>query len=644
MDGGSRRFTPPPAPSPSGSLCDPANQDTEPRSGSVGEGDVIYPVRKSEGRAPAFLGVERSLTGRRWRAREAEVGLVEALRRRFQLPEIAARLLAGRGVTLEDAPNFLEPTLKALFPDPSSFADMDEAARVIEDAIVAGRSCAVLADYDVDGGSSAAQLVRYFRARGRELKIYVPDRMKEGYGPSALAFERLKADGVELVITVDCGAAAEGPLNAAAELGLDVIVLDHHLMAGPPPKARAVVNPNRLDCKSGQGDLTAAGVVLVTLAAVNREARRRGSIGANNLPDLMHMLDLAAIGTVCDVAPLTGFNRAIVAQGLKVLRNGNNLGLVALAESAGRPIGKGGGLATVYDFGFILGPRINAGGRVGDASLATRLLSTEDPAEARELAAMLEDLNAERRAREAEMLAEAETAALAEAELRAVVIVGSHRWHPGVIGIAAGRLKDRLMKPTIVLGGVGEHEPAKGSGRSTPGVNLGAAIAAAKNAGLLINGGGHAMAAGLTVEWGKVEELKDFLSEALAGEIASAAGEARALSIDAAGAISALDLKLIDALDRIGPYGQGHPEPVFALPDVRVSFAKLVKDEHVRFTLEDSRGARIGGIAFRAMQSALGEALLKREGIFHAAVRVKRNEWNGNVRAEVEIVDLAAAH
>jgi single-stranded-DNA-specific exonuclease len=588
--------------------------------------------------ANAFLGVERSLTGRRWRTRDAEFGLVEVFRRRFQLPEIAARLLAARGVTLEDAPNFLEPTLRALFPDPSSFTDMDEAARVIEDAIVSGRSCAVLADYDVDGGSSAAQLVRYFRARGRALAIYVPDRMKEGYGPSALAFERLQAQGVQLVITVDCGAAAEGPLNAAAELGLDVIVLDHHLMAGPPPKARAVVNPNRLDCRSGQGDLTAAGVVLVTMAAINREARRRGSIGANNLPDLMQMLDLSAIGTVCDVAPLTGFNRAIVAQGLKVLRNGKNIGLAALAANAGRP-----NSATVYDFGFILGPRINAGGRVGDASLATRLLSTEDPEEARELAATLEALNAERRQREAEMLAEAETAALAEAETRAVVVVGSHRWHPGVIGIAAGRLKDRLMKPTIVLGGVSEYEPAKGSGRSTPGVNLGAAVAAAKAAGLLINGGGHAMAAGLTVEWDKVEALKDFLSETLSGEIAAAAGEARALSIDAAAGVGALDLSLIAALDRIGPYGQGHPEPLFALPDVRVSFAKLVKEEHVRFTLEDSRGARIGGIAFRAMKSALGEALLRKEGVFHAAVRIKKNEWNGNVRAEAEIVDLARA-
>jgi single-stranded-DNA-specific exonuclease len=374
------------------------------------------------------------------------------------------------------------------------------------------------------------------------------------------------------------------------------------------------------------------------MAAVNREARRRGSIGSNNLPDLMQMLDLAAIGTVCDVAPLTGFNRAIVTQGLKVLRNGKNIGMVALAENAGRK-----GSATVYDFGFILGPRINAGGRVGDASLATRLLSTEDEDEARELASTLEALNQERRAREAEMLAEAESAALEEAEKRAVVIVGSHRWHPGVIGIAAGRLKDRLMKPTIVLGGVTEHEPAKGSGRSTPGVNLGAAVAAAKEAGLLINGGGHAAAAGLTVEWDRVEELKDFLSEKLEPEMAAAAGEARALTIDAAGAIGAMDLSLIEALDRIGPYGQGHPEPVFALPDVRVCFAKLVKEEHVRFTLEDARGARISGIAFRAMKSALGEALMKRDQVYHAAVRIKRNEWNGTVKCEAEIVDLALA-
>ncbi len=593
-------------------------------------------LHSGDGRA--FLGVTHSLTDRVWRAREADVALAEDHRRRYGLPEIAARMLAGRGVAREDARDFLDPTLRSHFPDPSSFADMDKAARLIEDAIVSGRTCAVLADYAVDGATSAAQLVRYFRARGRTLEIYVPDRLKEGYGPSALAFERLKAQGVDLVITVDCGAAAEGPLEAAAPLGVDVVVLDHHLMAGPPPRAAAVVNPNRLDCASGEGALTAAGVVLVALAAINREARQRGSPGANHLPDLIKQLDLAALGTVCDVAPLTGFNRAIVAQGLKVLRGGENIGLAALAVSAGRA-----SLGSVYDLGFVLGPRINAGGRVGDASLATRLLSTEDVHEARAIAAELEVMNTERRQLEAEMLREAEVAALEEAQTRAVVIVGDPRWHPGVIGIAAGRIKDRVMRPTIVLGAAGADEPAKGSGRSTPGVNLGAAVAAAKQAGILINGGGHAMAAGLTMDWARIADLRDFLSERLAGELAASEGAARELLIDASGAVGALSLELIEALDRIGPYGVGHPEPVFALAEVRVSFSKLVKDEHVRFTLEDARGARVAGIAFRAVKSPIGAALLAKDGLFHAAVRLKRNDYNGRASAEVEIVDLARA-
>lgn len=587
---------------------------------------------------PAFLGVERSLTGRRWSEVSADTGLAEDHRRRYGLPEIAARLLAGRGVSAADAQDFLEPTLKRLFPDPSTFKDMDEAARVIEDAIVSGRPSAVFCDYDVDGATSGAQLVRYFRARGRTLQIYVPDRMTEGYGPSPLAFERLKAQGVEFVITVDCGAVAEEALNAASALGLDVVVLDHHLMHGPPPKARAVVNPNRPDDRSGQGDLTAAGVVLVALAAVNREARKRGSIGANNLPNPLENLDLSALGTVCDVAPLKRFNRAIVAQGLKVLRGTKNVGLAALAKSAGRET-----CGEVYDLGFVLGPRINAGGRVGDASIATRLLSTDDPEEAAMLAEELEALNAERRKREADMLLEAEAAAVREAERSPVIVVGAPHWHPGVIGIAAGRLKDRLMKPTIVLGGAGEGEPAKGSGRSTPGVNLGAAVAAAKGAGILHAGGGHAMAAGLTMDWDRIDELRAFLAKHMASEIEGAAGEARSLTIDAAAAIPALDLDLLAALDRIGPYGPGHPDPLFAIAEVRVAFAKRVKDAHVRFTLEDARGARISGIAFQAMTRGFGEALLKGEGVFHAAVRIKRNDYGGRSRAEIEIVDLAEA-
>lgn len=583
----------------------------------------------------AFLGVERSLGGRTWRERAGDLQLAAALRRAHGLPEIAARLLAARGVTREGAGVFLKPTLRDLFPDPSSFADMDLAARAIEDAIVSGRKTAVFADYDVDGGTSAAQLVRYFRARGRELGIYVPDRMSEGYGPSAQAFERLKAQGYDLVITVDCGAAAEGPLNAAADMGLDVIVLDHHLMAGPPPKALAVVNPNRLDCGSGMGTLTAAGVVLVTLAAVNREARKRGR---NDLPDPREWLDLAALGTVCDVAPLTGFNRAIVSQGLKVLRGGKNIGLAALARSAGRP-----DVGSVYDLGFILGPRINAGGRIGDSSLATRLLSTEDPALAEEIAAQLEDLNAERRKREAEMLAEAQAAA--EAERSPVVVVGSPRWHPGVIGIAAGRLKDKLLKPVIVLGGVTPDEPAKGSGRSITGVNLGAAVAAAAKAGVALAGGGHAMAAGLTVAWERREALQDFLSEALGAEIAAAEGAARALSIDAAASVGALTVELLDALDAIGPYGAGHPEPVLALPDVKVSYVNPLKGgEHVRCVLEDARGARIRAIAWRVGGAPLGEALLSQRGLLHVACKLKRDAYGGGPpRPEVEILDAAQA-
>lgn len=584
----------------------------------------------------AFLGVARSAGGRFWAAKPADHTLVEALRRKTGLPEIAARVLAARGLTLDGAADFLDPTLKTFFPDPSTFADMDRAVTVLEDAIQSSRPCAVLADYDVDGATSAAQLVRYFRARGRELAIYVPDRMAEGYGPSALAFERLKAQGIELVITVDCGAAAHAPLEAAAALGLDVVVFDHHLMSAPPPPSLACVNPNRPDCASGQGTLTAAGVVLVALAGLNREARKRGSLGSNHLPDLIQMLDMAALGTVCDVAPLIGFNRAIVRQGLKILAKQGNIGIAALAAAAGRAK-----LGEVYDLGFILGPRLNAGGRVGDSSLATRLLSTDDAAEAASLAAELDGLNTERRAREADMLLAA--SAEAERDPAPVVIVGDPAWHPGVIGIAAGRLKERLFKPTIVLGGGGQGEPAKGSGRSVTGVNLGAAVAAAAKEGILIAGGGHAMAAGLSIEWERVSEFRAFMAHALGPEIAAAALEARTLWIDAVAAPAAMDLGLIEAMDRIGPFGAGHPEPIFALAEVRVSFAQAAKGEHLRLVLEDASGGKIKGIAFRAVGQPLGDLLQQRGALVHVAARLKRNEWNGAVKAEIEVVDAAPA-
>jgi single-stranded-DNA-specific exonuclease len=593
----------------------------------------------ADGAAPPgrdFLGVARSLMGRAWRVREADPGLIDVHRRRQQLPEVAARLLAARGVSADNAARFLDPTLKAEFPDPSSFIDMDTAARVIEDAIVSGRPTAVFADYDVDGGTSAAQLARYFRLRGRELRIYVPDRMAEGYGPNAGAFETLKAEGIELVITVDCGGTAHDALNAAADIGLDVVVMDHHLMSGPPPRALAVVNPNRPDCTSGHGALTAAGVVLVAMAALNREARKRGSIGSNNLPDLLQMLDLSALGTVCDVAPLTGFNRAIVAQGLKVLARKEKAGIAALAETAGRQK-----LGEVYDLGFVLGPRLNAGGRIGDATLAARLLTTDDPAEAAAIAAELEVLNQQRRQKEQDMLVAAIEAA--EKESRPVIVVGDPSWHPGVIGIAAGRVKERVLKPTIILGGGGNGEPAKGSGRSITGVNLGRAVAAAHGAGILRAGGGHAAAAGLTIDWERIDELRDFLADQLGAEIAAAAGEARTLWLDALASPAAVDLSLMAAIDRIGPYGAGHPEPLFAMAELRVSWAGLAKQEHVRCVLEDSSRNKLKAIAFRAAGQPLGDALMAKDRLLHVALRLKRNDFGGTERVEAEIVDAALA-
>jgi len=582
--------------------------------------------------ASAFLAVERSVSGRRWRARDVDVSAALELQRRERLPEVAARLLAARGVTPATAEDFLRPTLRRLCPDPSSFVDMDPAVEAIEDAISTGRSCAVLADYDVDGGTSAALLVRYFRARGRELRIYVPDRFAEGYGPSPLAFERLRAAGVELVITVDCGAAAHAPLEAAAALGLDVVVLDHHLMSGAPPKALAVVNPNRSDCTSGQGALTAAGVTLAAIVGVNRAARRRGSPDANSLPDPVQWLDLAALGTVCDVAPLTGFNRAIVARGLQILARGGNIGLSALAEVAGKAR-----CESVYDLGFVLGPRLNAGGRIGDSALAARLLSTEDAGEAAALAQELDRLNTERRALEQEIVLQASRQAEESAD--PVIIAASPGWHPGVIGVAAGRLKEKFVKPVIVIGGEGDQ--AKGSGRSVQGVNLGRAVARAAAEGLLKAGGGHAMAAGLSLAWEKLEPFRAFLNEMLREECAAAEAGARTHWVDAVVAVRAADFQLLDAIARIGPYGPGHPEPLFALADVRVTFAQRLKGEHVRVTLEDGGGSRLGGIAFRAVGQPLGEALLGRPQQAQALVRLGLNTYRGVQQVQAEIVDLA---
>lgn len=584
-----------------------------------------------------FLGVTRSLSGRLWRQRAFDGDLVRRHQLSHGLSEPLARALAARGVTAEACADFLNPTLKALFPDPSSFADMDRAASILIDALEAKRRVMVFADYDVDGASSASLIVRWFRAMGLELGIYVPDRITEGYGPSPAAFRRLKDEGADLVVTVDCGAAAHDALACAAQIGLPVVVIDHHLMRpGEIPAVAALVNPNRPDCGSGQGHLAAAGVAFVLLAALNREARRRG-LTTGGEPDIRAWLDLAAMGAVCDVTQLTGFNRALAAQGLKVMSAWGNPGLKALMDVA-----KGQGPASVFHVGFLLGPRINAGGRVGRSDLGARLLSTDDPAEAAMLAAELDALNAERKQVEADVQAAAERHIERESNQgdAPCLIVADDGWHPGVIGIVAGRLRERYRKPVIVIGIDRPANVGKGSGRSQPGVNLGAAVQAAYEEGLLLAGGGHAMAAGLSVRPEAIPELRAFLCERLAAE-SQAATANDALEIDALVTARGADRGLWSDFQRLAPFGPGNPEPLFAAADVRVERPMALRGGHVRCTLTDSSGGRLKAVAWRIGDTDMGRRLLQEGGSVHVAGRLKPDDWQGREGVEMEIEDVA---
>jgi single-stranded-DNA-specific exonuclease len=589
-----------------------------------------------------YLGVTRSLSGRLWRERAADPALCRQLQLAQGLSEPLARALAARGVAADQAETYLNPTLKALFPDPSAFADMDRAAEILVDALERKRAVVVFADYDVDGASSAAQLVRWFRAMGAELPIYVPDRILEGYGPSPAAFRRLKDEGAELVVTVDCGAAAHDALACAAEIGLEVVVIDHHLMRGEDiPHVAALVNPNRPDDTSGQGHLAAAGVTFVLTAALNREARRRGLFadqeGGRDEPDLRQALDLAAMGAICDVTELRGFNRALAAQGLKVMSAWRNPGLAALMQVAGAE-----GAASVFTVGFILGPRINAGGRIGRADLGARLLSTDDPAEARELAIELDGLNASRK----EVEREVTEAAIAHIETESnapdapMLLVAADDWHPGVIGIVAGRLREKYRKPTIVVGVDRAANVGKGSGRSQPGVNLGRAVQAAYDAGLLLAGGGHAMAAGLSVRPDTIPELRAFLCERLAAESEIAATE-DVIDIDALVTTRAADRTLWQDFQRMAPFGPGNVEPSFALADVRVERPMALRGGHVRVTLTDGSGGRLKAVAWRCEGTPMGQRLLEEGGAIHVAGKLKPDDWQGRQNVELEIEDAA---
>ena len=586
-----------------------------------------------------FLGVARSLSGRRWRERRADPALTREHQARLGVSEPMARALASRGVEADAGEVFLRPTLKGQFPDPSSFADMDLAAGLLVDALMAATPMVVFADYDVDGAASAAQLVRWFRHMGVELPIYVPDRLTEGYGPSPAAFRALHARGVELVITVDCGAAALDAIAAAGEVGLAVVVIDHHMMRGPSPAAAALVNPNRPDCRSGQGVLAAAGVTFVLLAALNREARQRGLFATRAEPDLARWLDLAALGAVCDVTQLVGFNRAIAHRGLRVMSAWANPGLAALMRIAGA----GEGPASVFHAGFILGPRINAGGRIGRSDLGARLLATDDVDEAAELARQLDTLNTQRKQVEHAIVEAAIVAIERDSNLdpkAPVLVVAQDDWHPGVIGIVASRLRERYRKPVVVIGLDRAANIGKGSGRSQPGVNLGAAICAAFDEGVLLTGGGHAMAAGLTLRPAAVPELRAFLCQRLDAEAAAASDE-EALEVDALVTPGGATRSLLDAFAALAPFGPGNPEPVFALAEVRAERPMAMRGGHLRCTLVDAAGGKLRAVAWRASDSEVGRRLMAGGGAVHVVGRLRADDWKGEGGVQLEIEDAA---
>lgn len=587
----------------------------------------------------AFLGVSRSLSGRAWRQRPADAATTRAHMQILNLEEPLARALASRGVRADQGQDFLTPTLRALFPDPSSFMDMDAAADAILNALQAKANIHVFADYDVDGASSAALLVRWFRAMGHTLSIYVPDRMTEGYGPSAKAFDTLKALGADLVITVDCGATANEALAHAAAIALNVVVIDHHLMRSEPPRALAVVNPNRPGCTSGQGNLAAAGVVFVLLAALNREGRRQGLFAERPEPDIRQWLDLAALGAICDVTGLTGFNRALTSLGLKVMSDWRNPGLRALLAAAGAEPGP----AKSNHAGFILGPRINAGGRIGRSDLGARLLSTDDPAEAEALAIELDALNLSRRDVERAVTDAAVRrveATGAHADESAVVVVAGEDWHPGVVGIVAGRLRERWRKPVIVIGVDPVTGLGKGSGRSQPGMNLGRAIQAAWESGILLAGGGHAMAAGLTMDGARVPELTAFLNERLASERIEAVAQ-DALEIDALIDPAAATRDLFESFERLAPFGPANPEPSFALSGVQAREPVAMNGGHVRCRLVGPDGASVKAIAWRCADLPTGQGLLSGQGGLSVVGRLKADDWNGRKGVQFEIEDVA---
>jgi single-stranded-DNA-specific exonuclease len=592
-----------------------------------------------------FLGVTQSARGLAWRERltASAHNTATTISQRHDLPDLLGRVLAARGVTLDEVANFLDPSIKTSMPDPSTLQHMDRAATRIADAIMKREQIAIFGDYDVDGACSAALLHRFLAAHGLSPRVYIPDRLFEGYGPNATAIDALIKEGARLIVTVDCGTTSFAPLAVAKPLGADVVVIDHHQADETLPDVAAVVNPNRQDDISGLGHLCAAGVVFLVLVAIVRELRRRGHYDATRPPDLLEHLDLVALATVCDVVPLRTLNRAYVTRGLQVMKARRNIGLRALFDASG--------LAqepTPYHLGFVLGPRINAGGRIGDAALGSKLLATDDEIEAARIATLLDKLNRERKALETQMLEEA----LAEADRLIdadpdlpVIVVASATWHKGIVGLVASRITERYHRPSCVIAwgdGAGrDGETGTGSLRSIAGVDIGAAVRAAVAAGTLDKGGGHAMAAGLTVSKSSFDALRSRLADAVRDR-AMTARATMSLDIDGALTPTSVDDALMLLIERAGPYGQGNPQPRFAFPAHRVRFAKVMGETHVRCVLEASDGGRLDAIAFRAVGQPLGELLLASAGMpIHVAGHLRRDTWGGRNRLELFIEDAA---
>lgn len=584
----------------------------------------------------SVLNITRSILGQPWRWRGTGAELGDA----FAADDLVSQLLMARGVARDDLDRHRLPTIRGFMPDPAIFQDMEAAAARLADAVAAGEPVTVFGDYDVDGATSAALLIRLLRDLGSDPQAYIPDRLMEGYGPSGEALVRIAAGGARLIVTVDCGAQAFDALQMARDAGVDVIVVDHHKCASRLPLALALVNPNRLDEAdeaAAHGHLAAVGVAFLLGAALLRVLRGRGWFADRPEPKLIELLDLVALGTVADVAQLRGLNRAFVTQGLKVMAGRRNIGLAALADAARLTRAP-----TCTDLGFALGPRVNAGGRVGRADLGVRLLTTADKEEARTIAAELDRLNGERRAIEALVSDEAKALAAGQ-DNRAVAVVAGTGWHPGVIGIVAGRLKEQLHRPAIVIA-LDEQGIGKGSGRSISGVDLGAAVLAAKDEGLLIAGGGHAMAAGLTVAADRVDALAAFLDDRLAADVARARDD-RALLLDAVVSPGGVARSLVDALDVGGPYGAGWPAPRVAAGPVRIVRADIVGTGHVRAIASGADGRAIKTIAFRQAETPLGQALLSAgpQRRLWLAGRAKIDDWSGRGEAELHVEDAAWA-